>query len=562
MPYLHTMARTIFKDSLGNQTSLFPENILDRIASNHPVRLVNEVVDNLDITAIIDNYKGGGASSFHPRMMIKVLFYSYLCNTYSCRKIEKALHENIHFIWISGGSTPDFRTINYFRGKRLQGQIKTLFAEVVRLLQELNYVSLDVQYIDGTKIESASNRYTFVWRGSVEKNKAKLEQKIQSVLQDIDDQIKEDSKAINKEELPQTIDSKTLKEKLSVLNSRLKEPCKSTQKQLTKLQEEHLPRLEKYETQLEILGERNSYSKTDTDATFMRMKEDHMKNGQLKPAYNPQISTENQFVTHFSIHQTPGDTTTLESHLEGFESQYNKQSSVVVADAGYGSEENYEYMESHNIEAFVKYNYFHKEQKRPFKNNIFLPQNLYYNKEEDYYVCPMGQHLVKIKEGKRVSDNGYISHVSCYQAIRCQGCPLRGQCHKAKENRTIEVNHRLNELKQKARERLLSETGLYHRGKRPIEPEAVFGQMKSNNKFNRLTLRGLPKVEIEFGLMALAHNLRKMAAKAVSFSENVHFYQLLRKILSQFDALSNFQEHLVIELQMKGKESATLKNAA
>lgn len=556
------MARIVFKESLGNQTSLFPENILDRIAIKHPVRLVNEVVDNLDITTIIENYKGGGASSFHPRMMIKVLFYSYLCNVYSCRKIEKALHENINFIWISGGSMPDYRTINYFRGKRLQGQIKTLFAEVVRLLQELNYVSLDVQYIDGTKIESASNRYTFVWRGSVEKNKAKLEQKIQSILQEIDNQIKEDSKTINKEELPQTIDSKTLKEKLSVLNSRLKEPGKSTQKQLAKLQEEHLPRLEKYENQLEILGERNSYSKTDTDATFMRMKEDHMKNGQLKPAYNPQISTENQFVTHFSIHQTPGDTTTLESHLEGFESQYNKQSSVVVADAGYGSEENYEYMEESNIEAFVKYNYFHKEQKRSFKNNIFLSQNLYYNKEEDYFVCPMGQHLVKIKEGKRISENGYISHVSYYQAIRCQGCPLRGQCHKAKENRMIEVNHRLQELKRKARERLLSETGLYHRSKRPIEPEAVFGQMKSNNKFNRFTLRGLPKVEIEFGLMVLAHNLRKLTAKAVSFSETVHFYQLLRLILSPLDALSNFQKYLVVELQIKGKESVTLKNAA
>lgn len=556
------MARNIFKEYLGNQTSLFPENILDRIALNHPVRLVNEVVDNLDITPIIENYKGGGASSFHPRMMIKVLFYSYLCNTYSCRKIEKALHENINFIWISGGSTPDFRTINYFRGKRLQGQIKTLFAEVVRLLQELNYVSLDVQYIDGTKIESASNKYTFVWRGSVEKNKAKLEQKIQSVLQDIDNQIKEDSKTINKEELPQTIDSKTLKEKLSVLNSRLKEPCKSTQKQLAKLQEEHLPRLEKYETQLEILGERNSYSKTDTDATFMRMKEDHMKNGQLKPAYNPQISTENQFITHFSIHQTPGDTTTLESHLEGFEDQYNRQSSVVVADAGYGSEENYEYMEANNIEAFVKYNYFHKEQKRPFKNNIFLSQNLYYNKEEDYFVCPMGQHLVKIKEGKRTSGNGYISHVSYYQALRCQGCPLRGQCHKAKENRTIEVNHRLRELKRKARELLLSETGLYHRSKRPIEPEAVFGQIKSNNKFNRFTLRGLPKIEIEFGLMALAHNLRKLAAKAVSFSENAHFYQLLRLIISSKRALPNFQGYLVVELQTKSKESVNLKNAA
>jgi transposase len=556
------MARIVFKELIGNQTSLFPENILDRIAINHPVRLVNEVVDNLDLTTIIENYKGGGASSFHPRMMIKVLFYSYLCNVYSCRKIEKALHENIHFIWISAGSTPDFRTINYFRGKRLQGQIKALFAEVVRLLQELNYVSLDVQYIDGTKIESASNRYTFVWRGSVEKNKEKLEQKIQSVLQDIDNQIKEDSKSINKEELPQPIDSKTLKEKLSVLNSRLKEPRKSTQKQLAKLQQEHLPRLEKYENQLEILGQRNSYSKTDTDATFMRMKEDHMKNGQLKPAYNPQISTENQFVTHFSIHQTPGDTTTLESHLEGFERQYNKQSSVVVADAGYGSEENYEYMEGHQIEAFVKYNYFHKEQKRSFKNNIFLPQNLYYNKQEDYYVCPMGQHLVKIKEGKRTSDNGYISQVSCYQAIRCQGCPLLGQCHKAKGNRMIEVNYRLQELKRKARERLLSETGLYHRSKRPVEPEAVFGQLKSNNKFNRLTLRGLPKVEIEFGLMALAHNLRKLAAKAVSFSVNAHFYQLLRLILSPLDALSNFQKNLFVELQTTSKERVTLKNAA
>lgn len=556
------MARIVFKDSLGDQISLFPENILDRIAINHPVRLVNEVVDNLDITSIIANYKGGGASSFHPRMMIKVLFYSYLCNVYSCRKIERALHENIHFIWISGGFTPDYRTINYFRGKRLQGQIKTLFAEVVRLLQELNYISLDVQYIDGTKIEAASNRYSFVWRGSVEKNKEKLEQKIQSVLQDIDNQTKEDSKLINKEELPQKIDSKKLKEKLSVLNSKLNESSKSAQKQIAKLEQEHLPRLEKYENQLELLGARNSYSKTDTDATFMRMKEDHMKNGQLKPAYNPQISTENQFVTHFSIHQTPGDTTTLKNHLESFNNQYNKQSKVVVADAGYGSQENYEYLESKNIEAFVKYNYFHKEQKRSFKKNSFLAQNLYYNKVDDYFVCPMGQHLVKIKESKRTSDNGYVSHVCYYQAARCQGCPLRGQCHKASGNRTIEVNHRLQELKRKARELLMSETGLYHRSKRPIEPEAVFGQLKSNNKFNRFTLRGLPKVEIEFGLMVLAHNLRKLATKVVLSSKNMFLGNHLWLIFDPLAALSKLRQYLVVELQMLVQKIAPLKNVA
>ena len=153
------MAKIVFKELTSNQNVLFPVSLSEKIASNHPVRVVNSVVDALDISSLLRAYKGGGTSSYHPRMMLKVLFYAYLNNIYSCRKIEKALQENIHFMWLSGNSTPDFRTINDFRGKRL-----------------------DVQYINGTKVESASNRYTFVWRGSVEKNKAKLESKIQSIL--------------------------------------------------------------------------------------------------------------------------------------------------------------------------------------------------------------------------------------------------------------------------------------------------------------------------------------------------------------------------------------------
>lgn len=524
------MAKVVFKELAGSQPTLFPQNILDKIAPNHPVRLVNEVVDNLDISCILSQYQGGGASSFHPRMMIKVLFYSYLSNVYSCRKIEQALQENIHFMWISGCSTPDFRTINYFRGKRLRDEIHRLFAEVVRLLQELNYVSLDIQYVDGTKIEAAANKYTFVWRGSVEKNKVKLEEKIKSVIQDIESHAQADDRTISKDELPQVIDSTLIKEKLSQLNARLKEPGKKIKKKLAELQQKHLPRLERYESQQEILENRNSYSKTDTDATFMRMKEDHMKNGQLKPAYNPQISTENQFITHYSIHQTPGDTTTLKHHLEGFERLHRRQSQTVVADAGYGSEENYEFMEQVGIEAFVKYNYFHMELKRSVKKNMFLPQNLYYNKEQDYFVCPMGQRMAKKGVGTRTSDNGYVSHVSYYQAANCKGCPLRGQCHKAKGNRTLEVNFRLKELKQKAKERLMSEMGLYHRGRRPVEPEAVFGQLKTNNKFNRFTLRGLEKVNVEFGLMAIGHNLRKWVAKA-TFS---HYFDALHQYIVDF----------------------------
>ena len=514
------MAKIVFKNQTGNSPELFPANIFDKIAANHPVRLIDSVVNSLDISDIIKKYKGGGTSAYHPRMMIKVLFYSYLSNVYSCRKIDKALNENIHFMYISGNSTPDFRTINDFRGKILKDSIKTLFAEVVKLLVEMGYVSLDVQYIDGTKIEAKSNKYTFVWRGSVEKHKEKLEAKIKSVLADIEDNIQSDNQEINKEELPKKINSEELKEKLSEINKRLKEPSKKLAKELQKLQDEHLPRLERYEQDLEILGNRNSYSKTDADATFMRMKDDHMQNGQLKPAYNTQISTENQFITHVSIHQTPGDTTTLTSHLDSFEEAYKKQSVEVVADAGYGSEENYEMLENKEVEAYVKYNYFHKEQKRKTRNDPFLSANLFYNREQDFYVCPMGQRMEKTGNGKRISSNGYESQVSYYQAKRCDGCPLRGLCHKAQGDRKIEVNHRLNELREQARANLMSEKGKKHRSKRPVEVEAVFGQLKSNNKFNRFTFKGLEKVELEFLLMALGHNFRKMVAKTSKVGRN------------------------------------------
>lgn len=520
------MAKVVFKNQTGKEPELFPINIFNEIPENHPVRLVDSVVNSLDISDIISRYKGGGTSAYHPRMMIKVLFYSYLSNVYSCRKIAKALTENIHFMYISGNSKPNFRTINDFRGKILKDHIHKLFAEVVKLLVEMGYVSLDVQYIDGTKIEAKSNRYTFVWRGSIEKYKEKLEVKINNIISDIENSINSENQDTNKEELPKKINSEELREKISELNNKLKEPTKKQLKELQKLQDEHLPKLSKYESDLEIMGNRNSYSKTDIDATFMRLKDDHMMNGQLKPAFNSQISTENQFITHVSTHQTPGDTTTLEAHLDGFEQAYNKQSKEVVADAAYGSEENYEMLEGKEIEAYVKYNYFHKEQKRNMKNNPFLTQNMFYNSSLDFYVCPMGQRMEKVETGKRISANGYVSQVSYYQAKNCNGCPLRGKCFQGKENRKIEVNHRLNELRTKARELLMSDKGLQHRGKRAIEPEAVFGQLKSNNKFNRFTFTGLEKVELEFLLMAIGHNLRKMVAM-LAFSDK----NMLKKLI-------------------------------
>ena len=422
------------------------------------------------------------------------------------------MQENIHFMWLSGNSTPDFRTINDFRGKRLKEDIKSLFSAIVLLLQESGYVSLDVQYIDGSKVESASNRYTFVWRGSVEKNKVKLESKIQSILSEVDKHIEQDKQERAPDALPD-MDSCGLREKVSALNKRLSGMNKAEKKQVKKLQEEYLPRLAKYESQLEKLGDRNSFSKTDEDATFMRMKEDHMKNGQLKPAYNIQIATENQFITNLGIYRRAGDTGALIPFLQDFRETYHRQSSIVVADSGYGSEQNYEFMENAGIEAFVKYNYFHKEQKRTWKKDAFAIHNLYYNRGQDYYVCPMGQHMEYTGQRKSKSDMGYVSVLKRYQAQNCEGCPLRSQCHKSKTNRIIEVNYKLNRYKQKAREKLMSEEGIYHRGRRCIEPEAVFAQIKHNSAWNRFRLRGLEKVKTEFTLVAIAHNLRKLAKK-------------------------------------------------
>ncbi|MDH6311135.1 transposase [Dysgonomonas sp. PFB1-18] len=502
-----------FKELNSNQSVLFPSHILERIPENHPVLLVNEVVDQLNLEKLFSSYHKRGASSYHPRMLVKVLFYAYLCNIYSCRKIAKALQENIYFMWLSGNSTPDFRTINRFRGEGLKEDIKELFTQIVLVLQQSGYVSLDVQYIDGTKIESASNGYTFVWRGSVEKHKTKLEDKIRSVLSLVDKHIEQDKQAECIGDTPKPIDSDLLRSKVKELNTRLDKMGKIERKQIRQLQEDYLPRLEKYENQLDKLGTRNSYSKTDESATFMRMKEDHMKNGQLKPAYNVQIATQEQFITNLGIYQRAGDTATLPSFLLDFENSYHKQSRIIVADAGYGSEQNYEFMEDNHIEAFVKYNYFHKEQKRAWKKDAFAVQNLFYNKDQDFFICTMGQRLINIGQKKSKSDLGYISTVTRYQAQNCNDCPLRGLCHKSKNNRIIEVNYKLGDYRKKARERLISEQGIYHRGKRCIEPEAVFAQIKHNHQFNRFRLRGLQKVNIEFTLIAIAHNLRKWTKK-------------------------------------------------
>ena len=247
----------------------------------------------------------------------------------------------------------------------------------------------------------------------------------------------------------------------------------------------------------------------------MRMKEDAMNNGQTKPGYNVQISTENQYIVNMQMYWNPTDTTTLPDFLLHGRELTGVMPKDCTADSGYGSEENYEFMLQNDIAAYVKYNWFHKEQHRSFRDDPFRQENLCYNKEKDYYVCPMGQHMTLVGVTRKVSDNGFVSYSHKYRAQRCTGCPLRSQCYKSKaEQRTIEVNHNLNEHKRKAREMLMSEEGLRHRSRRPIEPEAVFGQIKFDWHYRRFRHKGKDKVYMDFAILAMAHNLRKLMRKA------------------------------------------------
>ena len=507
------MAKIIHKIYNQNDSLLLPPSLGELIPANHPVRVVNDILDRFDISEIESTYKSGGTSSYHPRMLLKVVVYAYLCNVYSGRQMENFLCENIHFMWLGGMNRPDFRTINRFRSERLSGgRLDGIFTKVVELLSDEGFVSLNVQYIDGTKIESVANKYTFVWKGSVEKNKAKLIEKVRGVLSSAEEELAIEEATEVPDELPQEEFERRANNILSKMDSVGISKGKQ-RRSVEKTVADSVGKLNEYDRHLDTLGKRNSYSKTDPDATFMRMKEDAMNNGQTKPGYNVQISTENQFITNYGIYWRPTDTGTMIEYLESFKARYGRQSKEIVADSGYGSEQNYEYMFGEGITPYVKYNMFHAEMKRTRRENPFLVENMFYNAEKDFYVCPMGQHLEFAYKKEDTSDLGYISTKSVYISRNCSKCPLRGMCYKGKiDRRTIEVNHRNNHFRAKARELLMSEEGLMHRSKRPIEPEAVFGNIKFNHGFKRFRLKSTEKVSVEWGLVAIAHNLRKYIA--------------------------------------------------
>ena len=496
-----------------------PTNLEDLIPENHIVRVVNAAIEKMDLSILTKAYKGGGTSSFHPKMMLKVLIYAYTQRIYSSRRIAKALRENVNFMWISANNRPDFRTSNRFRSVVMREIMEQVFTAVVRLLIEEGYVKLEHYFLDGTKMEANANKYTAVWAKSTGRYKDQLEKKIKELLDDIDRENEGEDEEYGDRDLEELgedrpIDSEKIEKRMRELNERLRKDPKDKKllKVLRKLERDILPRQKKYEEQEKKLGDRNSYSRTDEDATLMRMKGEARGKVWPKPGYNIQMGTENQFVVGYSVHQRSGDYGCLIPHLERVKEQLGRLPNNVIADGGYGSEENYDYLENSEVGAYVKYNTFHREQTRKYKDNPFLLDNLIYDKQKDEFICPGEKRLIYQKTSQIRTENGYLTEKRYYECKDCHDCPLKEQCTRATGNRRIQISFRLKEMKKRARDNLHSEEGKGLRSRRGVDVESVFGRLKWNWGFRRFLLRGKEKVEIEWGLLCIAHNMAKMAA--------------------------------------------------
>lgn len=563
------------------QIMLLPINLGELIPSNHLVRVIDEFVEQMDLRPLQARYKGGGTSSYHPKMMLKVFLFAYTQKIYSSRRIAKALRENIYFMWLSGNQRPDFRTINYFRGKILLGLIEEIFGALLVLLVKQEYIKLEDYFVDGSKLEANANRYTFVWAKNTARYQRQLKEKVKKLFEQIEEVNAAEDARYGDRDLEEmgaegAMDGEKLREEVAQLNERLKakehvdsqKPTNEEQAQpgeqgavdlevekgesqtspepeaekpeprlsevlsaklqevkqklaenpdnkflakaVKTLEEDYLERAKKYEEQERLLNGRNSYSKTDPDAIFMRMKEDHMRNGQLKPGYNVQIGTEQQFVVGFSLHQEAGDPTCLIPHLEGVKDCLGKLPENIIGDAAYGSEENYAYLEKEQRGNYLKYKDFDKEQKKRYKPNPYKAETMVYDPEQDQFTCPNDKRLNYRWTVHHKTKNNYETEPRVYECESCEGCPLKEKCTKAAGNRKIRVNFQLWNYRQQARENLLSEEGKCLRSQRGIDVETVFGRIKEDWGFRRFLLRGLEKVTVEWGLLCIAHDLAKV----------------------------------------------------
>ena len=502
-----------------------PMNLEIMIPSDEPVRLLSAVAEELDYRRLTATYSRHGRIEYSPRLLFKIVLYGYARGIYTTRGIERACRGNINFMYLlEGQRPPDHNTIARFRKEHLPYAVEDLLTQMVNLLVKCGEISFDESavFIDGTKIEANANRYSFVWKTAVTKRQKKLGEKIAKELPKL---LKSSDTGII---APSVVTVQRLKRLRKNLYAKKQEQNvafvkgrghrKSGLQKAIETINEWLEKLKRYNLDIHICGDRNSYSKTDPDATFMHMKDDHMKNGQLKPGYNVNVATVSEYIVGNYISADRTDTKTFIPFLDKL--CQNHPVRRIVVDAGYESEENYNYVDgSEQLSLFVKPSNHEQKKKRKYKNDIGRRENMDYDAEKDEYICAQGRKLQAVEVRKRKSTTGYVQEVTVYECASCKNCPVKEKCIYQKKTDKTPLEDRVKRLhvskyfvqQREAMERKIStKEGILLRVNRSIQSEGVFATVKEDMNFRRFLTRGTVNVTVEWYLVSMAYNILKL----------------------------------------------------
>ena len=472
------------------------------------MRLLDEIVEGMDHNALMRAYsRTGRKPATNPVTLLKILLYAIMEGIYSSRAIATACLRDINFIWLlDGAKAPNHSEIARFRGNRLPDCGEEYHYQLIKALYEMGEIKYEHLFVDGTKIEANANKYSFVWKKSTTKYEDLLFDKLETLLPELC------SKHGVMAETPEWL--------LIELESRVSTPFvygrgnrKSELQRDIEILRELLGRKEKYAKYQETFKGRNSFSKTDPDATFMRMKDDHMRNSQLKPGYNVQLAVEGEYIVGADISSERSDQLALIPLIKQIERNLGIRYGDVTADAGYESEENYTYFEGKKQACYIKPQNYERSKTRKFKNDMKLRENMPYDPEKDEYTCQNGKKLRAVYTGKRKSGSGFESEVTYYECEDCTDCPYKKSCTRAKGNRKMQLSKEFLRQREESLKRVTSEKGILLRMNRSIQAEGAFGVIKQDYGFRQFLLRGNKKVRTEMLLVAMAFNINKLHRK-------------------------------------------------
>ena len=498
-----------------------PIEIEKIIEFSDPVYSFCEIVDSIDLSKffVVKGYKTGRPRYSYTKLL-KVILFSFMENGYvSLRQIEKSCKTDIRYMWLLDEmKAPTFVTIGNFIRENLTNKIEEIFVEINKVIFEKEKVDLEHTYIDGTKIEANANKYSWVWKKSSMKNRDKTFKKVTEIIDEINEEdLKLMSIKIEKR-------SEYAIEYLEEMQKRYQETCQIEEKKFVygkgsrktgkqrryeKLKK-YIEKLKEYGKHIEICGEkRGSYSKTDNSATFMRIKRDYMGNDQLLPAYNMQVAVCDEYIATVDVKQYATDVDCFEPLMEKFKKQYGKYPKYPVADAGYGSFNNYIYCEQHGMEKYMKFTMFEKETKdKKYSTNPYKATNFKYD-EKGNLKCPNGKKF-NFKYERHIYGNKYGRTEEIYECESCKNCPYKKECcPRAKNNRTIRLNRELTSIHEEVIKNLNSIQGALLLMNRSIQAEGTYGIIKWDKSYKRIRRRGIENVKLEFTLISCGFNLYK-----------------------------------------------------